>query len=657
VCVGEQTCDGDELSPCVVSTAEICNHHDDDCDTSVDEEFRTGGHYLSEDHCGACNHPCRPRLDSLVASCELVAGEPECVVACRTGFVDTDGVVLNGCECERRAEVWPPHAHGVDSDCDGTVDPTGDRVFVAKSGDDANPGSLAQPVASIHRGISIAAAAGRPVFVSQGVYDEQVAVESGVSVFGGYRADFLARDLLLYPVVVTHTAAPGHPVLVAVGIDEPTVIDGLRIAGSDAVASGSGSTAVLIRDCGPDLEIASTTVNAGRGAHGRDGISSAARLAAMGVSSLALLDGVGGGDGEPGFDAGTINCMGQEAAAGTGGARTCPVSGVIVSGGAGGVASCPATGCSIGSPCGNGGCTDYTTAGVCDFDAVYAAAVPNPLASPGSGLSGGGAGPLTYDAPTTRVGSNFCDDNPTLRRQGGGGDDGAAGIDGKAGNGYRGPALFEPNTGRWRHGDGGDGGDGSDGSGGGGGTQGNGYDVLAGGVPSGTDQLGGAGGGGGSGGCGAPGAAGGQGGGSSIGVAILLAETTGPIFDDVRVVPAAAGDGGDGGVGASGGSPGVGGRGGDGNHWCARRGGAGGDGGRGGAGGGGGGGGAGSISGFHVIAPDLAIGNAYVEQLEAVNEVGPLPALAAPGRGGYSSGAPGTDGGGGDARPFRVVAP
>ncbi len=654
LCVGVQTCAGDHLTECQVTTPETCDHQDDDCDGEIDEDFRVGGHYVSEEHCGACFHPCRPYADSMVASCVLANGAPTCELECRDGYVDIDGVVLNGCECQRHGAVWPPPAHGVDGDCDGAIDPTTDNVYVAKSGDDANPGTLAQPVASVTRAIALAAADGRTVFVAQGIYDEQVELADGVSVYGGYRSDFRSRDLILFPVVVTHSASPGRPVLLAHGITGDTVVDGLRIAGRDAVAPGAGSTAVLLRQCTSALALTNVTVTAGRGADGRDGASSATVLAGLGVPSLSLLDGVAGARGAGGFDAGTIDCIGQVATGGAGGAKTCPVTAIVVHGGDAGDASCPATGCAIGRPCGNGGCTDFTVDGVCDFDAVLAAAVANPAAEPGRGAGGGDAGELTYDAPTTRVDSGFCDDNPTLRRQGGSGEDGAPGTDGAGGAGFAGPGALDVATGLWRGGDGDGGGDGSDGSGGGGGTQGNGYDVLAGGAPSSHDHLGGAGGGGGSGGCGAPGATGGQGGGGSVGVDIVLTGAgEGPQLDGVRVVPAAAGDGGDGGAGASGGSPGAGGRGGDGSHWCARRGGVGGDGGRGGSGGGGGGGGGGSISGFHVVAPSVEIGQAYLDRTTGAT-VDPLPAAGRAGRGGYSPGISGSDGAAGDAAAFRV---
>ena len=118
-------------------------------------------------------------------------------------------------------------------------------------------------------------------------------------------------------------------------------------------------------------------------------------------------------------------------AGGVGGRHSCRAT--DVSGGDGGAADCPETGCVNGRPCGNAGCTDYTTGGVCDFAAVLRDAVPNPAPSAGRGPMPGDAAELTYNAPTNRGVCNFCDDNPTLPRDTANGGDGAPGGDGGPG--------------------------------------------------------------------------------------------------------------------------------------------------------------------------------------------------------------------------------
>ena len=660
LCAGTQMCDGYEVTECLPVFEEWCNGVDDECDGETDEDFLTDGEYLTDEHCGAYFHPCASTLANMTSTCGLGDDGPECSEACTDGFVDVDGALLNGCECEMTAAVWPPTAHGGDGDCDGVIDDLSQFVYVSKSGDDADPGTVDLPVLTIGRGIEIAEPAGKTVIVAQGVYDEQVELAAGVSMYGGYRADFQDRDTAAFEVEVRHTSGPaGTPALVADGIHAATEIGGITVTGTDAAAAGQGSTAALLVDCGPELMFFEVIVNAADGADGTDGQSSTALMAALGVTSSAMLDGAAGTAGGHGIDTDQTNCSGHTVAAGSGGAKTCALTDADVGGGDGGDATCPDTGCTIGEPCGNGGCTDYMVGDVCDFDAVYADAIPNPEAEDGNGSAGGGAGPVTYDAPTTRWGSNFCEDNPTLRREGGDGEAGGEGEDGAGGWGGTDPAgLFDATTGRWRGVSGTPGVDGTDGSGGGGGTAGNGYDRLSGAGSEYLDHLGGAGGGGGSGGCGALGATGGMGGGGSIGVVIILAgtDTAGPTFGDALVVVGQAGSGGDGGQGIGGGAPGSSGLGGDGDFWCARTGGRGGDGGKGGAGGGGGGGEGGSISGFHVVAPEGVDASGYLDDLAEVNEVSPLPVAGSAGSAGFSPGDPGGAGIAGTASAFRLVS-
>jgi hypothetical protein len=95
------------------NTAELCNEIDDDCDGIIDDGFELN---TDPQNCGRCG-----------VLCDYANSAPTCSAgrcrlgACAPGFVDLDGVPVNGCECqlsENGAEI----CDGKDNDCDGTVD-------------------------------------------------------------------------------------------------------------------------------------------------------------------------------------------------------------------------------------------------------------------------------------------------------------------------------------------------------------------------------------------------------------------------------------------------------------------------------------------------------------------------------------------------------
>lgn len=648
-CAGVQRCGADGPTECLPALSETCNGQDDDCDGAMDEDFRDDeGRYVARLHCGGCARPCVEPGPNMVARCLPDGPSTRCEVACAEGFVDVDRIAANGCECERWDGDGPPPVIGGDADCDGAPDDTTDFVYVTATGSDTNPGTLARPMRTIPAALARARAEGKAVLVARGIYEGPIDLVAGVSLFGGYSPDFRDRDLELYPVLLERSGPDGGaPVMRCRDVRTRTRIEGFTVQGSDATRPGVGSTAILVDGCGPEVTFASITVFAGRGAAGLRGIDSSANLAGWGIGSLAELDGRPGSEGREGT--GDEGC--RRVPGGAGGAHRCR--GRDVSGGRGGDAQCPGSICTNGRPCGNAGCTDFTVAGVCDLEAARRVAEPNPAAEPGRGSRPGAAGELTYNAPTNRGVCNFCDDNPTLPREGGNGGDGAEGIPGAGGVGCRERPVFDA-EGRLSGGRGTDGGAGTDGSGGGGGSAGSGYEVIGGTEGGCSDRSGGSGGGGGSGGCGAPGAGGGGGGGESVGIAMRLGTlAAGPSFERVRIVTASGGDGGDGGIGAAGGAGGAGAVGGIARFWCARSGGRGGEGGRGGAGGGGGGGCGGGSHGVYIQA-DVDV-ETYRASLAANVLVEIAGVAGRAGRGGFSPGEPGTAGLVGDASPIFVA--
>lgn len=635
-CAGQQLCETEGFAQCEPALDEACNETDDDCDDAVDEDFRDGeGRYVDVAHCGACASACVTPGPNMVASCDVIEGAPTCTVTCEEGFVDVDGFGANGCECERWDGVGPPPSIDADIDCDGVVDNSTEFVFVAPSGNDSADGSLLAPMRTLPAAIARAKDLGQDVLVAGGVYEGKVELSSGVSVFGGYRADFRDRDTSLYPVTI-EGGESGRPVLEAHAIHSATIVDGIVVVGSAGVYRPStsdygSSTAVWITDSNRNLRFVDVEVFAGPAQDGTRGRSSAEGLVTEGYASL---DGLNGEDGAFGVSSST--CAPGSNRGGAAGLKSCApaASNVDVSGGQGAAAGCPANRCFVGQPCGNTGCPDFTVGGVCDIDAVLAAAAPNPAAEDGHGPGAGAGGEVTYNAPTNRGVCNFCDDNPTLARLGVRGQDGRDGTDGAGGQGCTAAGVLA-SGGLLSVAAGASGGRGGHGAGGGGGSSGSGYMVIGGTEFGCEDRPGGSGGGGGSGGCGAPGTRGGAPGGSSVG--IVIEGPSLPTLEGVRIVTARAGDGGDGGDGAGGGAPGSGASGGFTSFWCARQGGRGGDGGRGGASGGGGGG-----CGGHSVAIVVdALGEEAIEELRQQVDVDLVGSAGRGGRGGASPVSPG----------------
>jgi hypothetical protein len=84
-CAGAWVCRGADGWRCTAATpaAESCNYDDDDCDGTVDEDFRDGpaGAYVAQEHCGACGIDCATLQPGTDLVCDPQRDPPACVVA------------------------------------------------------------------------------------------------------------------------------------------------------------------------------------------------------------------------------------------------------------------------------------------------------------------------------------------------------------------------------------------------------------------------------------------------------------------------------------------------------------------------------------------------------------------------------------------------
>jgi hypothetical protein len=134
-------------------------------------------------------------------------------------------------------------------------------VFVAQTGSDANPGTMAEPVKSIARGIGIAFPDEKNVFVARGRYDESVIAQ--VSIYGGYEEEFWGRDIVNNKTeIVAPANEPGMEILDSARVPF-VIIDGLYITGYGGESgSFSGLSAGVVID-GSNVLLRRNTLRSG----------------------------------------------------------------------------------------------------------------------------------------------------------------------------------------------------------------------------------------------------------------------------------------------------------------------------------------------------------------------------------------------------------
>lgn len=178
-------------------------------------------------------------------------GGAPCVDADQDGVTDCDG------DCDDSDPTTKPGAPEIcgdakDNDCQNGPDDIcgGLGTFVANDGDDANPGTQAQPLKTIKQGIGNALIIGNgvDVYVAAGHYAESVTMVEGVSLFGGYKEDAAGwtRDIASNDTAIL--CPTFQCVLAGDAITRKTALDGFRIMGlqgAPSVAPGSVAVAVI----------------------------------------------------------------------------------------------------------------------------------------------------------------------------------------------------------------------------------------------------------------------------------------------------------------------------------------------------------------------------------------------------------------------------
>src|SRR5689334_4382965 len=160
-------------------------------------------------------------------------------------------------------------------------------VFVSKTGNDANPGTMAAPKLTITAGLLRAESLGvSRVNVAQGSYPERIELKNGVSLYGGYDPSTWVRSAAVHNTTIG--PAPSDTAIAILGESVSGVtIDGFTIiAGSAAVVDESAYGIALLSS---NVTINNNLIVVGNGANGQDGNE--------GVAGETGVDGFPGGNG------------------------------------------------------------------------------------------------------------------------------------------------------------------------------------------------------------------------------------------------------------------------------------------------------------------------------------------------------------------------
>ncbi len=435
---GTPTC---TTGQCRVNT---CNAGFRDCNMSATDGCETN---ITNDaaNCNGCGLACsRPFA---VGTCM----NSTCNFVCQPGRVDLDGNPTNGCEygCTAMGSDMPDLAFG-DGDCDG-IDGNGSAaIFVAKTGNDSNPGTRASPKLTITAGIAQASLNGlRQVYVSQGTYAETITLLNGVSLYGGYDVGAgWARSNTNTTIIAstTPTAVTGQNLTQAVELQLLTIRSGNAV-GQEPTGEGRSSIGVLAVNVS-NLTVNGCTIQPGNGTNGLGG-----SMGTTGAGGSPGGNGVGASQG----GAGSSPCGAPGGAGGPG------VSGETngISGTGGTTAPGGAPGANAGTFGDHGGCSTFSASNGHDAPPVSANGTTGSAgqnAQPGAGLgalslsgfytpptglvggtgqTGGGGGGGGSGGGTQRGSSLFCAGCSTLT-SGGGGGGGGGGCGGTGGTGGRG---------------------------------------------------------------------------------------------------------------------------------------------------------------------------------------------------------------------------
>ncbi|PZR06388.1 MAG: hypothetical protein DI536_30425 [Archangium gephyra] len=385
-------------------------------------------------NCAACGNVC-PSYPNMISSCS----GSSCGAVCAPNRWNLDGNLANGCEyaCTFLSASDEPDPGFVDANCDGIDGIASQAVFVTTTGNDFNPGTMAQPKRTVQAGIAAAGGARPNVLVSEGTYDEAISLVNGVNVYGAYSANNGWARSAAYVTRLRNGVIGSSRIVTVSGsaLSNPTRVANVTI---EAVATSVAQVSVYGLYC---INCTAFTLESSIVISGSAG---------PGVSGSVGFTGASGGIG------------------GSGGSSNCGTNGSGLPGGSGGLSSCGRTG-GAGGRGGNSGDNDGVDGSPGNFG------VPGGTrgfgGDPGTSGNSGATGPAGGNGANGAGGSGGnVVGNFFVTNSGGTGALGGDGNGGGGGGGSGGQGCFLCNNARGNGGGGGGGG----GCGGGGATGGTG---------------------------------------------------------------------------------------------------------------------------------------------------------------------------------------
>ncbi len=194
----------------------------------------------------------------------MAASEARRVPAARRGTSGTSGTSGQGGQA------------GDGGGCDTSADPNTEvclvaddyAIFVDGTASTTGDGSKASPFKTIGEGIAAAKSSGKLVLVCDTDYDEQVKIDAGARVYGGFKCSDWTYETGQKAVV--KPTAKGYALEVA-NVTSPVVIQDMEFDAQDGTDPGESSIAAFVHDS-TGVAFDRVAFVAGKGVKGKDGV-------------------------------------------------------------------------------------------------------------------------------------------------------------------------------------------------------------------------------------------------------------------------------------------------------------------------------------------------------------------------------------------------